>query len=96
MAMVITIETDTISGQPYAVVVPQGLLGSIREGIYSESILPECTIYALPVSDPRAVAEWLAKLAQSYDNAEMIDVPATIREFLIGTQTLPMEPLTLP
>jgi len=95
MEMIITTETKTISGKTYAIVVPKDLLGSFKQGIFIESILPECIIYNLPLSDPKAAAERLARLAQMHDNAEIIDVPAAVREFIEEAQTSFPAPLPL-
>lgn len=82
MERVIQIETQTISGKSYAVVVPKALIHSFKQGIFMEDILPECMIYDLPLSDPKAAAAQLASLAQKYGNAELAGVPDTIQLFM--------------
>ena len=82
MERVIAIEAKTISGEAYAVAVPKGLIRSFKQGVFIEDILPECVIHKLPLSDPKAAADVLVRLAQHYDNAELLDVPDTVQAFI--------------
>jgi len=82
MEMVINVETQTLSGKAYAVVVPKDLMHSFKQGIFIEDILPECTVYNLPMSAPKDAAALLVRLARKYDNALLVDVPATVQAYL--------------
>jgi hypothetical protein len=94
MEKVIMIESTTISGKAYAVVVPQGLVRSFTQGVFIEDILPECIMYPLPLSDPKASAELLASLARKYGNARLLGVPAAVRMFL-KEPSRPRKPVTV-